>query len=42
VYKRQIYFLDDDGPDNSGDQYAGSGSLDPDNADGDALQTLIG
>ncbi|WP_417427225.1 hypothetical protein [Hoeflea sp.] len=37
-----IYFLDDDGPDNSGDQYAGSGSLDPDNADGDALQTLIG
>lgn len=37
-----IVFLADDGPNTGDDQYGGSGSLDPDNADGDALQTLIG
>ena len=37
-----VVFLADDGPNTGDDQYGGSGSLDPDNADGDALQTLIG
>lgn len=37
-----IAFLGDDDPQHQEDEYGNAGNLDPDNANGDALQTLIG